>query len=67
MHIRKLSQNKYVYTKSKTQWHKFNLPFQLQYPISHNSDLYRSSNGIIKLQENDIIVVATDGLYDNVT
>lgn len=56
------SQNQMVY-KTKAQQHSFNYPYQL----GTGSDIqpHHSTTGEIQLYKGDIIIVGTDGLFDN--
>jgi len=67
-----LIRNGNVISKSKEQTHYFNCPFQLSLPTpGYNSitdtpkqaDLY----SIESIQPNDILILASDGLFDNVS
>lgn len=45
------------------QQHSFNMPFQLQYDL--RDDLIAAGLDSVKLRHNDIIIAASDGVWDN--
>ena len=54
-----------VYFKSKEQYHSFNTPFQCGH-IS-NDDVAHSIDMSFDIRERDVIVVGSDGLWDNIS
>jgi protein phosphatase PTC7 len=55
---------KIVYRSTEMQ-HSFNFPFQIGLPFEHAD---KPENGIVKylqLQVNDVIIIGSDGLFDN--
>ncbi|KAF5843088.1 phosphatase 2C-like domain-containing protein [Dunaliella salina] len=52
---------------SAAQQHMFNMPFQLSHPsiIESPDDADSASANVVDVQPGDVIVLATDGLYDN--
>lgn len=50
----------------KEQQHGFNFPFQLAMKLYYGDDPYLSICQDFPIEENDIVVLATDGLFDNV-
>jgi len=52
---------------SAAQQHMFNMPFQLSHPsiIESPDDADSASSSVVDVQPGDVIVLATDGLYDN--
>eukprot|EP01080_Neovahlkampfia_damariscottae_P010017 gene10017-2336_t len=66
--------NKLIY-KSKPQQHQFNYPYQLTYispslleddqVVEQKNDLKKLDTGKIQVQDDDIVILGTDGLFDN--
>ena len=54
-----------VYFKSKEQYHSFNTPFQCGH-IS-NADIACSIDMSFDIKERDVIIIGTDGLWDNIS
>lgn len=52
----------YKYFQSKEQQHSFNFPYQLG---SNGDNPYFAKTDAFKIFENDIIILASDGLWDN--
>jgi len=58
-----LIRNGSIIYRTKEQQHYFNCPYQLGYG---SADVPADAHGVIlELQENDIIIVGSDGLFDN--
>ncbi|KAJ9520107.1 hypothetical protein QJQ45_030034 [Haematococcus lacustris] len=59
--------NGQVHFASTAQQHQFNMPFQLSHPsiIESPDDADSADVTTVSIQVGDVIVLATDGLYDN--
>jgi len=58
-----LIRNGVIIYRTKEQQHLFNFPVQLG--TGHNTTPFDSDQAVLDVQEGDIVILATDGLFDN--
>ncbi|KAG1664775.1 hypothetical protein FOA52_013627 [Chlamydomonas sp. UWO 241] len=56
-----------VVFRTKAQQHSFNTPYQLSHPVSESADdAGKAETALLVVRPGDVVVLATDGLFDNV-